>query len=109
MMGEGKRRAMMGMGPKNLKMDIKLADLKDRICECGCKAFMKIYGLKEMPAMYSPSGQMETVMLHVGFACIVCGKAKAISPDKEFKPEDNKEDSGQEEQKEESLIQIAKS
>ena len=108
-MGEAKKRAEMGLGPKQLKMQVPLAQLKDRECKCGSKAFLQVYGLKELPALYSPSNRAETMMVHVGFACLVCGKTKPLSPDDEDKMEDQRSEDGKEEKLEEkSDIEVVK-
>jgi len=105
-MGEAKKRAEAGLGPRQVKMQVPLAQLDDRQCECGSKAFIQIYGLKALPGLYSPSGKAETMMLHVGFACLVCGKTKPLSPDDEKKLEEmaDKKEEGKTEEK--SMIEV---
>ena len=66
--------------PGQIKMNVNMNDLKDRICECGCKAFTKLFGLKELPILMSHTGHAETMMLHVGFICVACGKPMSMQP-----------------------------
>jgi hypothetical protein len=83
-MGEARRRALRGLQPRQVKAQVPIEELKDRVCECSCKAFTQVYGLKEIPSLYSPSGKMETMMLHVGFVCIACGKLMSLTAGQEL-------------------------
>jgi len=75
-------------GPQNMTMNVPLDQLKDRVCPCGERVFVAFMTLKEMPAMCSPSGKMETAMSQVGFACVTCGLVIPLRPEepKEDKP-----------------------
>ena len=68
-------------------MDISrnIDNLRDRTCECGGKIFTHALALKEVPSLYSPSGKYETIMSHIGFVCIGCGKRMSLRPEVEEK------------------------
>ena len=66
--------------PGQIKMQFSMKDLKDRFCECGCKAFTQLYGLKELPLLMSSTGHPETMQLHIGFVCLGCGKPMSMRP-----------------------------
>ena len=56
-----------------MNMKIPVDQLKDRVCSCGNKVFASAVLLKELPAIYSPSGTPDSLMLPVGFVCMQCG------------------------------------
>ncbi|HQL01057.1 MAG TPA: hypothetical protein PK090_09795 [Smithellaceae bacterium] len=90
-MGEAMRRNALGLPPRgqqNMTMNVPLNQLKDRICPCGEKVFVKAFTLKELPALQSPSGIPETAMSQIGFACVTCGLVIPLRPEepKEEKP-----------------------
>lgn len=80
-MGESARRNLLGLPPKNMKMQIDGDSLKDRVCDCGGLVFTNAFSLKELPALQSPSGQIETVMAQVGFVCVTCGLVIPLRPE----------------------------
>jgi hypothetical protein len=83
-MGEAARRNALGLPPRGNNMQIQIDgdSLKDRVCDCGGKVFTNAFSLKELPALQSPSGQMETVMAQVGFVCVTCGLVIPLRPEK---------------------------
>ena len=90
-MGEAMRRNLVGLKPRGqqqMTMNVPLDQLKDRVCPCGERVFVAAMTLKELPAMCSPSGKMETAMSQVGFACVTCGLVIPLRPEepKEDKP-----------------------
>lgn len=90
-MGEAIRRNALGLKPRGqqqMTMNVPLDQLNDRICPCGERVFVAAMTLKELPAMCSPSGKMETAMSQVGFACVTCGLVIPLRPEepKEDKP-----------------------
>ena len=90
-MGEAMRRNALGLPPRGqqqMTMNVPLNQLKDRICPCGEKVFVKALTLKELPALQSPSGMPETAMSQIGFACVTCGLVIPLRPEepKEEKP-----------------------
>lgn len=90
-MGEAMRRNALGLPPRGqqqMTMNVPLNQLKDRICPCGEKVFVKAFTLKELPALQSPSGIPETAMSQIGFACVTCGLVIPLRPEetKEEKP-----------------------
>lgn len=80
-MGESARRNALGLPPKNMQMKIDGDSLKDRVCDCGGLVFTNAFSLKELPALQSPSGQIETVMAQVGFVCVGCGLVVPLRPE----------------------------
>jgi len=68
---------------KNVTMNIPMQQLKDRVCKCGGFIFVSALALKEVPPIYSTSGQYETAMQQVGFMCIQCGNVLPIQPETE--------------------------
>ena len=66
---------------KQIMMNIPMQQLKDRVCKCGGFIFVSALALKEVPPIYSPSGQIETAMQQVGFMCIQCGNVLPIQPE----------------------------
>ena len=72
----------MGLGPKTMNVDVN--DLKDRVCiGCGSNLFADALRLKEIPAVYSPSGKPESLVVKVGFVCVGCGRIKSLRPGEE--------------------------
>lgn len=83
-MGEAMRRNALGLPPRGqqqMTMNVPLNQLKDRICPCGEKVFVKAFTLKELPALQSPSGIPETAMSQIGFACVTCGLVIPLRPE----------------------------
>lgn len=78
-MGEAMRRKLMG-GQQN-HININADELKDRVCPCGGMFFTDALSLKELPAMMSPSGKVETAMFKIGFICVACGKLMSLRPE----------------------------
>lgn len=78
-MGESMRRKLMGLPPR--QVNINANELKDRVCPCGGMFFTDALSLKELPAMVSPSGKVETAMFKVGFICVACGKLLSLMPE----------------------------
>ncbi len=64
-----------------MTMNVPLDQLKDRICHCGERVFVKAFTLKELPALQSPSGIPETAMSQIGFACVTCGLVIPLRPE----------------------------
>ena len=78
-MGEANRRNQMG---RQTQMNVDASTLKDRVCgKCGGFVFTHALSLKEMTPLVSPSGQYETAMAPVGFACIACGELMTLRPE----------------------------
>jgi len=69
--------------PRQVKINVNPDQLKDRICECGGTYFTDGLRLKEIPALYSPSGKPETMMMKIGFICVGCGKLMSLRPEEE--------------------------
>lgn len=74
MMGDARRRAQ-------LQVKVPMDQLKDRVCKCGGLLFFPVNALKELPPMYSPSGQYETSIAMVAFACVACGQMMTLRPE----------------------------
>jgi hypothetical protein len=66
---------------EQIKMNIPLDQLKDKVCECGNALYIPALQLKIVPPLYSPSGQPEYVMLQVGFLCTTCGERIPLKPE----------------------------
>ena len=65
-----------------MKINVPLDQLKDRVCEkCKGGLFAQSFMLKELPPLYSDSGQYETMMFHVGFTCVRCGTDMKLRPE----------------------------
>jgi len=43
--------------------------------------FVQVLDLKEIPALYSPSGKPETAITPLGFICSQCGKIMSLRPE----------------------------
>jgi len=65
-----------------MNVNVPLEQLKDRACSCGGKVFISAVALKELPALYSPSGHIETAIAQVGFVCCGCGQLMSLRPGK---------------------------
>jgi hypothetical protein len=65
---------------EQIKMNVPLDQLKDKVCECGNALYIPALQLKIVPPLYSPSGQPEYVMLQVGFLCVNCGESIPLKP-----------------------------
>lgn len=85
----------MGLQPRQMRVQVPMDQLKDRVCpKCGGMLFIQMMALKELPPIYSPSGQYETSMSLVGFGCVSCGQAISLRPvpekvlDADGKPEE---------------------
>ena len=65
---------------QQMNINIPLKQLKDRVCSCGGTVFISAVALKEIPALYSPSGKVETAITQVGFVCCGCGKLMSLRP-----------------------------
>jgi len=72
---------------KQMKVNVPMDQLKDRVCECGGQLFISAVGLKELPALYSPSGQVESAVIPVGFVCCGCGAFMSLRPEEPKKKE----------------------
>jgi hypothetical protein len=60
----------MGLPPRQVQVRVPISELKDRVCpKCQGMLFIQMMALKELPPVYSPSGQYETNMSLVGFGC----------------------------------------
>jgi len=64
-----------------MKVNVPLDQLKDRVCPCGCLVFSQAVTLKEIPSLYSPSGVSETAITPVGFVCATCGELIPLRPE----------------------------
>jgi hypothetical protein len=86
-MGEAKRRqGEINELKRRRAMQIKVPidQLKDRVCpKCQGMLFIQMMVLKELPPVYSPSGQYETNMSLVGFGCVACGTVISLRPEPE--------------------------
>jgi hypothetical protein len=62
-------------------MNVPLDQLKDRTCDkCGGLVFTTALLLKELPALYSPAGVLDTAILQAGFVCVQCGNVISRLP-----------------------------
>tara|TARA_Y100000034_G_C6578512_1_gene250918 strand:- start:29 stop:277 length:249 start_codon:yes stop_codon:yes gene_type:complete len=69
----GKVIGMGGQEPPISKINVKLEDLKDIVCEnCGGKYFKQVQAFKRLSALISPSGKEEIVPVPT-FRCDDCG------------------------------------
>ena len=71
-----------------IKMTIGADKLDNVVCECGNIMFMTAIQLKDIPALYSPSGKPERLMIQSGFLCTNCGKMIPLRPDEKIKIND---------------------
>ena len=69
------------INPASQTVNIPVNDLKDRVCKCGGEIFATAVTLKEVPAIYSPSGIAESMIIPVGFFCIKCGNVISTRPE----------------------------
>lgn len=70
------------MATKTINMNIPADQLKDRLCEaCGNAVHVPALRLKAIPALYSPSGKPETMILQDGFICAKCGVLMTLRPE----------------------------
>ena len=65
----------------NFNVKIPLDQLKDRVCECGGFIFTSAVVLKELPAIYSPSGKADSLIQPAGFVCVRCGRIISMLPE----------------------------
>lgn len=72
---------------EQMNINIPIDQLKNRTCPCGSNVFLSTVALKEIPALYSPSGKIETAISPVGFVCAGCGKIMSLRPEE---PEEEK-------------------
>ena len=69
----GKVIGMGGQEPPGAKINVKLEDLKDIVCEnCECKYFRPVQAFKRLSALISPSGKEQIVPVPV-YRCDECG------------------------------------
>jgi len=54
-------------------LTIPITELKERVCKCGSEIFVQALRLREVPAIYSPSGKPSTMRIEVGYLCAHCG------------------------------------
>ncbi len=66
---------------EQMNINVPIEYLRDRLCKCGGKVFLQAMILKEIPALYSPSGKIETMMVQVGFKCEICGELMSLRPE----------------------------
>jgi len=66
---------------QQMNINIPMEQLKDRACSCGGTIFISAVALKELPALYSPSGHIETAIAQVGFVCCQCGQLISLRPE----------------------------
>lgn len=66
------------MDQKTIKMNIPLSELNLRKCKCGGSIFIHALSLRIVPALYSPSGKPETIVLPIGFTCVACGEILSL-------------------------------
>ena len=65
----------------NFNVKIPIDQLKDRVCECGGFVFTSAVVLKELPAIYSPSGKPDSLIQPAGFMCARCGRVIPMLPE----------------------------
>jgi hypothetical protein len=68
---------------EQIKVNIPIEQLKDKVCSCTNALFIPALQLKIIPPIYSPSGQPEYMMLQVGFLCTNCGERIPLRPEVE--------------------------
>jgi len=66
---------------QQLKVNIPIGQLKQRTCPCGGIVFVQAVSLKEVPPVYSPSGNPETMIQPLGFICSQCGNLLSLRPE----------------------------
>jgi len=74
-MGEARRRAEIGLAPRNgqQQIQIDLKNAKQMECsECGCKHFDMVHTLWHVSALVSPVGQ-EMIAPQPRYVCHKCG------------------------------------
>ena len=64
-----------------INMNIPFDQLSNRVCPCNCVIFVPAVTLKCVPALYSPSGKPETMILQSGFICAKCGAMMPLRPE----------------------------
>jgi len=71
-----------------LEVNIPVKQLKQRICTCGGTVFVQMLSLREVPAIYSPTGNPDTWEELIGYVCSACGEV--ISPVQERPEQERK-------------------
>lgn len=67
------------MNTMNTGMFIDLGKCEDLVCDCGSVYFVELTRVKIVPALISPSGRPETIVLKV-LKCEKCGKILDNTP-----------------------------
>jgi hypothetical protein len=65
---------------EQMKISVKLEDLRDTKCPCGCGEFSQLFRLKVLPGIYTQSGRAEHIMQPVGFVCRDCRSIIPLLP-----------------------------
>ena len=68
------------MAQQHMNINIPADQLEDRLCVCGNAVHVPAVSLKAIPALYSPSGNPETMILQTGFICAKCGAMMTLRP-----------------------------
>jgi hypothetical protein len=63
-----------------MTVNIPLDQLKDVVCECTNAAFVTAIRLRELPALYSPTGKADYLAQPLCFLCTACGKTLSMVP-----------------------------
>jgi len=64
---------------KTATINIRLNDLDNYKCDCGCEVFNSVVVLKKLSALQSPSGKEELIPIPV-FCCVKCSKVHGYRP-----------------------------
>ena len=66
--------------PQQVTINVPLDQLKDVVCACGQQVFTNAFVIKQIPAIYSPSGKPEMLSQPIGFICVSCGLLTPLNP-----------------------------
>lgn len=66
---------------QEMQVKIPLNQLKDRVCKCGNAVFVLGLRIKEVPPIYSPTGQAESAATQHCFLCSACGIEMSLHPE----------------------------
>ena len=68
------------MSQDKMSVNIPIDQLTEVACECGNAAFVTAIRLRNLPALYSPTGKKDYLAQPLGFLCSSCGKFMPIQP-----------------------------
>lgn len=61
------------------QINIQVDELKNVVCECGCKFFQPAIEIKSVPAIISKTGSDEFIAMQT-FVCLNCRKQLEMNP-----------------------------